>query len=834
MRLGFALFAVALAGIARAETIVEFKADGTLAVPSVDISLEVTEYLKHWNGQVCQSYDKYQFPKDGSLDWTMRRAEKVYSVGRTELKAEGKTAAFRFEVSPKFARDSECLVLASRLPTEKFAGGRWSLDDGAKSGAFPQKLGKMLLVWSKARSVTLTPRSGNPLRIEFPEPTVVMIQDDRKWGPSFTMRVGCDQKVVAKDELLVFAGRIVTKDGTRVVGAEPVVISEGEDWVRLDYRKDIVPGSALDLSGQGLQDAPAGKYGWLKNVGGHFEFERKPGEPQRFYGVNLCFTANYPDHHAADLLIDRLKRSGYNSLRIHHYDGGFITGRPAEEIAINADNAERLDYLLAKAIENGLYITTDIFVSRPVTWRQIGLEDCGKGEIRNKNVYKALVALWEPAFKDWCVFAERLLTHVNPYTGRSYLNEPALPLISLINEGQLTMGWTATRQQRVVREAWKAWLAERRRADPTFFPDAPEDCIQVNAYGRHKELMSQFMADTERKSAARMIAFLRKLGSRALFTNANCGPHYPPMQAVREELYDYVDDHFYVDHPHFLCRKWQLPSQCGNGNPVLNAKLYVSNPPFVRLADKPFTITEWNFSGPGRFRGVGGIMTGAFAAQQDWDGLWRFAYAHDRRLFADNGGFPSYFDLSTDPLGMASDRASICLFLRKDMKAGVDSAAYSLDRDRGAFKMVTPRTAGGFTPEGKIECGPVSFAVRGVPATVWASSVDREPTDIRQAKRLLVTHLTDVQAAGNVYADQDKTILFKWGHNPPLVRNGSAEIALALASPKRYEVWSLGTTGERLERIASEVRSGKLCFTAAVRGSRGARMLYEVVDTNRQ
>ena len=38
-------------------------------------------------------------------------------------------------------------------------------------------------------------------------------------------------------------------------------------------------------------------------------------------------------------------------------------------------------------------------------------------------------------------------------------------------------------------------------------------------------------------------------------------------QAARAE-YDYVDDHFYVDHPHFLEQDWRLPSRCPTVNGV--------------------------------------------------------------------------------------------------------------------------------------------------------------------------------------------------------------------------------------------------------------------------
>ena len=64
-----------------------------------------------------------------------------------------------------------------------------------------------------------------------------------------------------------------------------VVIRPEDGWTPVDGVRDIEAGSALDFSF--LVDAPAGRYGRAKVVGENFEFENRPGIPQRFRGVNL-------------------------------------------------------------------------------------------------------------------------------------------------------------------------------------------------------------------------------------------------------------------------------------------------------------------------------------------------------------------------------------------------------------------------------------------------------------------------------------------------------------------------------------------------------------------
>ncbi len=904
------LFGIAVfVSVAATAAVATLNGDGRISIPELGVDMGVRIHAEGWKGHYQgTAWPKQRFPdaQKGLAKWRavnartdgMRVAHGTVALASGSNGVAHVTAVAVSDVDQK----PEAVTWSLELPANRFGGGTWC-DERAKKGTIPATFdGTRTTVYSRScTSMTLTDTAGASLTFSFAEPVSVLLQDGRRWGSaSFTLRLFKNRVPFDKGTKRTFAFSFTTGDGVAVKYAEPTIVQAGPEWIPVDYRKNILVGSALDFSNQGLQDAPAGKYGWLRNVGGRFEFEKLPGVAQRFYGVNLCFTANYPDHAVADELVTRLVRLGYNTVRIHHHERDLLVDNNRKGgMTVDPEAFDKFDYLMAKAIAAGLYVTTDVFVSRTVRWADIGYPE-RQGVVKEKNVYKCLVAVNDAAFADWCTFAKLFFEHVNPYTGRRYLDEPALPLISLINEGQFTMGWSrGARDEPAIQEAYTKWLAEKRAQDPAFCPTAPELASKLNFYGANGNVLALFMTDIERRSATRMIAYLKKLGLKALFTNANNGPHPVAMQNVRADVYDYVDDHFYVDHPHFLEKRWALPSKIGNLNPVQDPRLALIGPAFVRLADKPFCITEWNFSGPGMFRGVGGIMTGALSALQGWDGLWRFAYAHNVRDLTDGPCMPGYFNVGTDPLGQSSDRASVCLFLRRDLAsltggtafrvtpesiagstnanrvimvrpkwsdaawhhrvatagmstkvpAGMNempitealiqaetppfacaaSSQFALLRDTGAFRIDTPRTAGGFTPAGSLDCGAISFTVEESPATVWASSVDAEPTDLRHAKRILVTHLTDVQADGNVYADTAKTILLKWGKARPIARRGRAEVRLAHAHPESLEVWSLETTGARRARVPSRVIDGRLVFTVEI-AAPSACLNYEVVQ----
>lgn len=445
--------------------------------------------------------------------------------------------------------------------------------------------------------------------------------------------------------------------------------SGAAEWVPFDVCRDIVPGSALDFSAR--LDAPAGKHGWLKAVGDHFEFEGLPGVKQRFYGVNLCMSLNVPDTHAdADRLVDRLAAMGYNALRIHHHDAYCVGWRPGGRL--DDREMEKFDYLYARAIAKGLYLTTDLFVSRRVTWREIGEDRDGQIDM---NVYKALTLFHAGAFADWKRFAEGFLRHVNRYTGRAYIDEPALPLLCTVNEGWLLGGWFKVRERPEVVAAYAAWRDDKvRRYGPDFMAHScATNVTGANCYGWKNAATALFLAEFQEAGHARQVAFLRSLGVKALLTAGNHGPNNAPNGRLRARAFDYVDTHSYVDHPHHLNTqsRWGLPSWCENADPIAEPSgTRMDALAWSRVADKPFAVTEWTFCGPGESRGICGLYGGALMGRQDWSGVWRFAYGHDKAnipAVPTANEVPGYFNVSCDPLVATTERTIANLFLRGDM-----------------------------------------------------------------------------------------------------------------------------------------------------------------------
>lgn len=642
---------------------------------------------------------------------------------------------------------------------------------------------------------------------------------------------------------------------TRGIHLDGVSIDASPGWVPLENPKDVMSGSALDLSGMGFRNGPAGRQGWLKvTVDGHFAFEKDPSRRVRFNGINLCGGACFPDKALADEAVVRLSRFGWDSVRLHHYDRS-MTQRKGDGTALDPKAMESFDYFFARLKSAGFHMTMDLYDSRPVTWEQLGIADPPAKPL-SPNGFKCLVPFIDAAFENWCSFVRNFLCHVNPYTGLRYVDDPALPLLVLINENRLAMGdWWMARGRPEVQKTYADWLADKRARGVWFPPDAvisPETFARETFYSTNNAVLALFMADTEADLVRRQKAFLKSIGVKALLSGNDCGPWFAAMQPVRETAYDFVDAHWYGGKPRFLSGKWKTPCAIEMRLPAdlfEDLSTTFTEVPWVRVRGRPFTCTEWNFAGSWPHRSVGGLTAGACAALQGWDGLWQFAYAQGLGTLAKGNGVPDQYNVCADPVMRLGAYATALLFRRGDMAPAAETVASSTGISplppNGAAKALSPaptsgrsslwptcvstlRTAGGFLPsDGMFSAGPLGVETSGGgSSTIWASALDGDRS-LAEARRIVLFHVTDVRGSGYSFRDGRTGILSNYGCMPLKAREGDARVRLDIANPEKFNVWALDLSGRRMERVPSRVVEGRLTFLASVAGP-PARFVYEI------
>ena len=128
----------------------------------------------------------------------------------------------------------------------------------------------------------------------------------------------------------------------------------------------------------------------------------------RLLGVNFCFGANFPRHDDAVKVAARLAKFGVNAVRFHHMDmhkapGGIFA---ADGKTLDPDQLDRLDFLIARLKENGIYADLNLHVSRT----HPGMPTWEGGPTYHKGVDNFI-----PEMIEWQHgYARGLLTHLNP------------------------------------------------------------------------------------------------------------------------------------------------------------------------------------------------------------------------------------------------------------------------------------------------------------------------------------------------------------------------------------------------------------------------------------
>lgn len=168
-----------------------------------------------------------------------------------------------------------------------------------------------------------------------------------------------------------------------------------------------------------------------------------------------------------------------------------------------------------------------------------------------------------------------------------------------------------------------------------------------------------------------MYRFVKQdLGVKAVVLGTQMGWSPPPIQAKL----DAVDSHSYWQHPHFPKRPWDAADWTIQNIPMAGRPDGGTLPRLglSRVVGKPFLCTEYNHSAPNTYGAEGFPLLAAYAARQDWDGVFVFAYSH-RGGEWDAGRITSFFDIDQHPTKMATLPAAVAMFVRGDVPRAAQS-----------------------------------------------------------------------------------------------------------------------------------------------------------------
>ena len=131
----------------------------------------------------------------------------------------------------------------------------------------------------------------------------------------------------------------------------------------MSMQSPIADDGGLDQSPIAL-DAPH----ITKTPDGHFSLGEN-GKRVRFWGVNLCFQANFPSHEQAVIMAQRMRMIGVNIVRFHHMDADsgvypYSYWAKNNSTQLSDTAIDSLHFLISELAKNGIYANINLHVNK--------------------------------------------------------------------------------------------------------------------------------------------------------------------------------------------------------------------------------------------------------------------------------------------------------------------------------------------------------------------------------------------------------------------------------------------------------------------------------------
>ena len=381
----------------------------------------------------------------------------------------------------------------------------------------------------------------------------------------------------------------------------------------------------VDISQVFASEKPAGKHGFCKAAGDELRFE--DGTLARFWGVNINGSANFPEKDYARRFASRLAQAGVNLVRFHQLDAEWATSnifqfhrdrRLTTTRRLDPESLDRLDYLVYALKEQGIYLYLDL-----MTYRKFKSADGVQKANELKDSAKPFSTVDPTLIELQKEFATQLWCHVNPYTGLAYKDDPAFVLTEITNEcdlitnncdipaGQPGHSYTAA-----LRLRFRDWLQERGLAYDWEHCDLKKQVQPILDFKIH----------VTRDYYRQMHDHLRAIGVKIPIAGTNWDK-FPALIPCQQDM-DFTDGHAYFHRD----LEWGVDEKTCAHVRITDQKSIFGKQAALKLAGKPYFISEWDVPWPNSYRAEGPIYYAAVCALQGWSGMAIHTYSYSTEL----------------------------------------------------------------------------------------------------------------------------------------------------------------------------------------------------------
>lgn len=472
----------------------------------------------------------------------------------------------------------------------------------------------------------------------------------------------------AENSNLSLYGATLTSADWKPVRAENVTFRLGGEWRLPDMPgRDIVAGSALDLSGQ-IDFAPCGTYGRVVQRDGRLCFEKRPDRPLRFFGNHSSSQWVCDWEPDADRYCEQMRRVGCNAIRLSIHRLGCdwwderadcLRRHPHADGFFRDDRIDNFLRFVAAFNRHGIYF----------------LMGSGGGP----QEIEAMMAGDAESLEYYRQFTIRLLNRRNPYTGNLVKDEPCLLGWEFANEQSVqhvqhivaevpnpdaprssfhpVQAKYAARVRTLVKPRWEAFLKKKYGDGWARHAAYPKRYTEKTPNALDFQLFSQELMEAQ-------IRFYRDVMKEAGWDRPTMWGNYDKILRTTETRVKTGMATEVNNYHSFLADDGHGP-QVSSATDGMAAFRDIAG---AAIPGQPVVVTEYNDCQHNRYCHEMGLAVGAIAALQGWDAF----FLHNSTVLTDGLTAPPSFNMN-DGLVIAnhfSMRASTflaaCLYGRGD------------------------------------------------------------------------------------------------------------------------------------------------------------------------